>query len=205
MNEYKRTINEKLTFSQAGQDLFCSIMNGEKKDGIYLEIGGSHPYESNNTFLLESKYNWKGYSIEINKKETDFYNLKRKNLCLNHDATNFDYIKLFKEKNFPKQIDYLSIDIEPAENTLKALKALPLDKYRFSVITYEHDNYVSGPKCMEESRNILKSLGYKLVVSNVISNKRDFEDWYVDPNVISEEIWSKYVNEKIDFFDIFDR
>ena len=48
---------------------------------------------------------------------------------------------LFLRKNYPKQIDYLSLDIDPSEATLAALKKLPLDEYRFSVITYETEVY----------------------------------------------------------------
>ena len=45
--------------------------------------------------------------------------------CLSEDATLYDYKSLFEERNYPKQIDYLQLDIDPAEGTLRALKALP--------------------------------------------------------------------------------
>ena len=63
-----------------------------------------------------------------------------------------DYAAIFEKENVPSQVHYLSLDIEPADQTLATLRALPLEKYRFSVITYEHDNYVSGPACMNEAR-----------------------------------------------------
>ena len=41
-----------------------------------------------------------------------------------------------------------------------------------------------------ESRDILKSHGYELVVGNVcnVSTKDPFEDWYVNPDLIDREI-----------------
>lgn len=201
--KYLRKLGERDTFSQACQDLFVLDMLSNKEQGFYFEIGGSHPFESSNTFLLENSFRWKGYSIEINEKLAAYFNNERDNKCLVYDATILNYTQLFESKRFPKQLDYLSLDIEPANNTLRALQSLPLDKYRFSVITYEHEYYVSGSECMEFSREILLSKGYELVVSNVISAGRDFEDWYVDPKIVSKSIWEKYKNQKINFKDIF--
>jgi len=45
-------------YSQAGQDLFVTRMLKNKVGGFFIEVGGSHPFESNNTFLLEKEYKW---------------------------------------------------------------------------------------------------------------------------------------------------
>jgi hypothetical protein len=42
-----------------------------------------------------------------------------------------------------------------------------------------------------------------LVVSNVKAYGRDFEDWWVDPNHVNKEIWEDYLNNNIEFQDIF--
>ena len=55
----------------------------------------------------------------------------RKNPCLVADATIFDYMNYFAENKFPKQIDYLSLDVDPAGITYQALQRLPLKDYRF--------------------------------------------------------------------------
>ena len=47
---------------------------------------------------------------------------------------------ILQEKNYPKQIDYLSLDIDPPQQTLLALTRMPID-VRFSVITFETDFY----------------------------------------------------------------
>jgi hypothetical protein len=51
--------------SQAGQDLFVIAMMSGKKNGVFLEIGSGHLKQNNNTYLLEKKFNWEGYSIDL--------------------------------------------------------------------------------------------------------------------------------------------
>jgi hypothetical protein len=95
---------------------------------------------------------------------------------------------IFKQKGFSNQIDYLQLDIDPSEQTLNCLKKIPLDEYRFSVITYETDLYQDSPDFAEESREIFASYGYELVIKNVSNQGNPFEDWYVDPNVVDRRL-----------------
>lgn len=199
-----RTINGKNYFSQAGQDLFVLAMLDNKEKGFYIEIGGADPFDSNNTFLLEKYFYWKGFSVEFDETLASKFNSLRSNPCVCSDATTFDYIDMLNKLNFPNQIDYLSVDIDPAENTYLALKRCPFDNYRFSVITFEHDLYASGPKYAELSRVFLKSHGYQLIAKNVKSFGRIFEDWWVDPNIISDLTYSNYICEDKEFSIIFD-
>lgn len=175
---------------QANQDSFVLNALKEKRNGFYVEIGAQDPFTWNNTALLESEYNWTGVAFEIVQDLTDNYNNSRKNPCIQGDATLFDYYKYFKENNYPKQIDYLQLDIEPAHQTLAALYKLPLNEYRFSVITYEHDLYADPNNALikAEAMGVLKGLGYKLVVENVTDGipDRPFEDWWIDPNIVKD-------------------
>lgn len=156
-----------------------------KKHGFYIEIGGAHPIESNNTFLLEDEYSWTGYSIEFNKQLAEMYNANRINTCFNEDAILFDHLPQIKKIGATGRIDYLSVDIDPSPNTYKALLNCPFDKVRFSVITFEHDRYASGDSVMIESRNFLESKGYFLVAGNINVFNRDFEDWWCDTEVFN--------------------
>ncbi|MBE7411805.1 MAG: hypothetical protein HS129_07045 [Leptospiraceae bacterium] len=201
--ESRRIVGGHVTFAQAHQDLFVRKMLNFKRQGFYLEIGAGEPKQSNNTYILESELGWNGFSLDIDSKIVEDYNLARKNLALKQDATNFDYASEFRKRSFPKQIDYLSLDIDPAEITYQALLKLPHTEYRFSIITYEHDNYLSGSEWMNKSRAFWLELGYIRVVSNVKCRERDFEDWYVDPYVISEEIYKPFVAENIECAEIF--
>jgi hypothetical protein len=193
------------SYSQAYQDVFVREMLQNKSDGVYVEVGAYDEIDHSNSFILEIKNSWTGFSLEIDQQAASDFNQVRKNKCICTDATLFNFEKHFKDQRYPKQIDYLSLDIEPAIQTLKVLKSLPLDSYRFSIITYEHDNYVSGSDCMMESRKIFESYCYKLIVSNVRWEGRDFEDWYVDPRIVPEKIWSRFIANDIDCLEVFKR
>ncbi len=183
-------------YSQSYQDIFALTALNGKKDGVYLEIGAFDPIYISNTYILEKDFNWKGISIDIEEPIKASFESKRKNDFILSDALIVDYKKEFEKRNYPKQIDYLSIDIEPKTQTLECLKRLPLDEYRFSVITYETDYYDNSEgreiaeKVRNEARQILQSHGYILLVGNIANTGPNdiFEDWYVDPSVIDKNI-----------------
>ena len=85
-------------------------------------------------------------------------------------------------------LDYLQLDIDPPHNTLKAMYAIPFDKYKFSVITYETDVYTGYLKGRDESREYFKSLGYELLVSDVEVGGCPFEDWWINREFVNEEV-----------------
>ncbi len=89
--------------------------------------------------------------------------------------------------------DYLSLDIDPPGATLAVLEALPLDRVRFSVITYEHDVWRGDDWPRYRSRQILEAHGYKLAVPDVKTwvfwpyqgaEPVSFEDFWIDPQVV---------------------
>lgn len=179
-------------YSQAMQDMFVLTMLDGKKNGVYVEVGGDQPKVINNSYLLETEFGWSGVSFELDEDKVEYFNSIRKNKCVCADATDYDYESLFNERNYPKQIDYLQLDIDPAEGTLEAMKKIPFSDYRFSVITYETDVYSSGPDIQDEEIAFLKERGYQLVVRNVRNENNPFEDWWIDPNIVSEERWKPY-------------
>ena len=61
------------TYSQASQDIFVRILTNNKTNGTFLEIGSNHPININNSFLLETKYAWKGIMVEYESKFLDLY------------------------------------------------------------------------------------------------------------------------------------
>jgi len=186
-------------YSQSMQDIFVLSMLNGKKDGFYIEIGANNPVWINNTLLLESKFNWSGFSFEINHSEVSNFNSFRRNKCICADATKFDYKSLFDSNKLPKQIDYLQVDCEPPDTTLECLLKLPLDSYRFSVITFETDLYAGGHNAQIKQEETLSFYGYKRVVKNIMNGGNIYEDWWVDPLVVPESIWGKFVNENVDF------
>lgn len=176
--------------SQAFQDMFVLMVLDGKTEGKYLEIGANKPFEHSNTYLLEDKFNWKGVSLEINGSLVTWFNGKRKNPCLQRDATKANYLEILDSQNMGTDFDYLQLDCEPARNTFEALLLIPFEKYRFAVITYEHDWYIDEDKTMrDKSRKYLQMMGYELVVPNISIDKENwFEDWWIHPNLVDPKI-----------------
>jgi hypothetical protein len=185
----------KQNYSQSLQDIFTlSVLNG-KRNGTYLEIGGADGIDINNTFLLESEYDWKGLAFEWLEPGWNSYTSKRKNPCLCEDATKADYAKLLVDYDFPSQIDFLQVDIEPAQQTLDALKAIPHDRYRFSVICFETAIYCGEDMHVQQEQiDLLESLGYVMIAKNVSNVGNDpFEDWWVDPTAVDMDRVVPYI------------
>lgn len=210
---YNKNLKEKFKFnfngldniennhSQVYQDMFIlTILNG-KNNGSYLEIGSSEPFKNNNTALLEKQFGWNGVGIEYSENFVKQYKDHRSNTILCIDALLVNYTKLL-EKYFPNTntIDYLQLDIEPPRNTYQALLSIPFDKYKFAVITYEHDYYVDISKSYrDKSRHYLTELGYKLIISNISpDNNSPFEDWWIHPELVDNKIIDQFKHLKID-------
>lgn len=189
-------------YSQSMQDMFVlSILDG-KRNGVYVEVGADKPRVINNSYLLESQYDWEGVSFEIESDKVDYFNTIRKNKCICANATKFDYKSLFDERKYPKQIDYLQLDCDPPQITLECLKKLPLEDYRFSVITFETDLYAGGQDVQIEHWQILSSLGYQRVIKNIKNEGNPYEDWWIDPLVIGEHMWKQFLNEDVEFSEV---
>lgn len=185
------------------QEKFIIDILDHKQNGYYVELGAFHSSDGSNTYVLEKDYNWSGVSFEINDSARSEFNVNRSNPCMG-DALQFNYISYFEENNFPKQIDFLQIDIDAGYNehtgfpegdrfsTLKGLLAVPLNQYRFSIITFEHDAsmYWRNTAIKDFQREILDSFGYVLLVQH------PHEDWWVDPKSIPATKFKKYYGWK---------
>jgi hypothetical protein len=180
--------------SQAQQDKFIINVLKGKKNGYFLEIGSNDPVYTNNTWILEEYFNWKGIMIEYSNEWIDDYKMIRnKSKHVIMDATLIDYKGLLRDS--PKNIDYLQIDIDAdTGSTIKTLEKLDneiLDTYKFSVITFEHDYYLcvranQYQSTREKSRDIFKKHGYLNVFEDINDNNPDivFEDWWVHPELV---------------------
>ena len=185
-------------FSQSGQDQFAYNISGS--NGTYLEIGAHDPVINSNTFNLEVKCNWNGISVEYDKSFQMSWgdNKQRKNNVIWDDAFNINYSSLIKQRELPNRLNYLSCDIEPAENTFNILKKVISSELNFDFISFEHDKYSIGNKYEDLSIEYLKNYNYKVAVKDVYSrNKRYkiYETWFVNNDIDFEEmdysVWKK--------------
>lgn len=174
-------------YSEAYQDMFVLAMHNGKKNGTYVEIGSGHPKNENNTYLLEKDFGWNGVSIDTNEDFVSAHNAERSHTCLLRNATSINYEKFLNGLNLPTSIDYLQIDVDSADISYKVLLSIPLETYKFGVITFEHNHYTDSKNDVRiKSRKYLESYGYKLVPLNILtdSNNHCHEDWYVHPDII---------------------
>ena len=191
---------------QAEQDKFVLNVLQEKRNGTFLEIGSNHPIKINNTYLLESKYNWNGIMLEYDKHFLDLYKKHRPNsIHVIQDATKVDYKTLFEKYKLPFSFDYLQIDLEVRNgSTLQTLQKLDqdiFDTYKFATITFEHDIYVGNSyNTRSLSRYIFKKRGYICVFEDINNQGiNPYEDWYVHPDLVN----MNYVNNLIERNKIF--
>jgi len=176
-------------YSGFGQDLYATRVLSNKNNGTFLDIGCAHPIEGNNSYLLEKEYAFTGICVDIDNWSNDFRIHRPTASFIQANALELDYTNLIKQP----RIDYLSIDIDPGEQSLAALKmVLPVS--RFSFITFEFERPKSH--IQYESRELLFNLGYELIVDEVAyeyNNRLDScEDWFVDTTYIDHAIINKH-------------
>ena len=183
-------------FSQVYQDLFVLAALDGKKNGTYLEIGSAHSFHNSNTALLEKEFGWTGVGIEMKRELVNMHETERKNKVLCENALKINYEELLNNNFSNDIIDYLQIDIEPCKNTFEALLLIPFDKYKFRVITYEHDHYVDITRSFrDKSRRYLNSMGYTLIFNDISPHEDcSFEDWWVHKDLIDHSIFQNLIS-----------
>ena len=183
-------------YSDARQDQFVANLLEFKRDGFYIDIGASHPIGANNSFFFES-LGWKGICVECKMEPWIFMFKQRTCNFINTDALILDYEKILSNMNAPRDIDYLSVDID--QLSYDALIRMPFDKYRFKTITIEHDAYIHGDLYKNKQKEFLTKLGYEIICENVFVQQQGhdkpncpFEDWWIYP-----EFFDKTRTDKI--------
>ena len=186
---------------QSQQDRFVLNVLNYKKNGYFLEIGSNHPIIINNSYLLETKYNWKGIMVEYVNDFLPLYKEHRPNsIHVINDARTIDYKNLFEQNNFPTSLDYLQIDLEVSNGstieTLIQLDSNIFDTYKFATVTFEHDIYNTNfANTRIESRKIFKKRGYICIFEDINNHGYPYEDWYVHPDLVN----MVYINNLIEY------
>lgn len=153
-----------------------------------MDLGCNHPTYINNTYVLERDYGWSGVSVDIDPASVAQHAALRSSTALVKDCTgltapDFDqFIQIAGTDRF----DYLSLDLEPAESTLKCLLSIPMERVEFSLITFEHEffRYADGERYRSESRRFLEGHGYRLICKNIANDNCVYEDWYFNPKSV---------------------
>ena len=175
-----------MSYSQAGQDLEALKVCGPK--GFYVDVGCAYPDIRNNTKLLEES-GWDGLLMDINVGHIKACENTRSGVAKCVDLSKVPIGEILDQMDCPKHIDYLSIDVDAA--TEMVVTEFPYQRYTFTFATIEHDAYREGTERRDRMRKILQANGYKLyredvvvpkksdMVAPIISEKGEFEDWYI--------------------------
>lgn len=196
------------SYSQVDQDLWVLEMLNNKKNGYFLDVGAYDGIKYSNSLLLEKDFDWNGLLIEAHPNNFDTLKNNRKNTLVPYAVSDYNgkiifenecgtgskvveknglsidcitFEKMFEMYNVPNYIDYISLDIEGMEYL--SLTKFPFDKYKFKLLTVEHNLYMSGSENKEKIKDILLKNGYLIYRENVSHNELPFEDWYINPNI----------------------
>lgn len=173
--------------SDCSQDRFVIDFLKHKREGFWIELGCQGPIISSNTHILETSYDWQGISIDIDQNHINTWaGVRNTDKLICADALSLDYEKLFLHYKVPEVVDYLSVDLEPPPITFEVLKKIPFSKYKFKLITFEHDDYrkeYSHYNLKNESREFFKNLGYLQIPEKILAHYDPLiylsEDWYI--------------------------
>ena len=183
------------------QDMFVLSALEGKTGGTYLEIGSGDPFEHSNTALLE-KFGWKGISIDLSEALCCKFKENRINTVICADAMQINYEDLFSKHCVDNVIDYLQIDCDDA--SMSVLNKIPFDRYKFRIITFEHDSYRLGTAKKTAAKELLLKHGYVIAVPDVkITPDHPYEDWYIHPDLIDLPKEMKKVKESNFVWDYF--
>ena len=206
-------------YSQANQDRWvCEILNF-KKNGYFVDIGAYDGIQTSNTYTFEKFLNWNGICVEANHS---IYNklIKNRNctnvfaaVSNNNGVCNFGddkintgnnlvncYLleKILIDNNSPKEIDYLSIDVEGHEYDI--FKSFNFNNWDIKLITVEHNLYCDGDFNKNRLFELLISNGFTRIVDNAICldenpdyYHKPYEDWYINNKYLNLELKKQHI------------
>jgi len=193
-------------FSQSDQDKWvCEILE-YKKNGFFIDIGAYDGIQTSNSYSLEKFLDWKGICVEANKEIFEKLKINRKNININAAVSSYNGVcgfggdrinnsnnlvncftleKILTDNNSPKEIDYLSIDVEGHEYTI--FNSFNFKNWDIKLMTVEHNLYCDGDDKKNKLFELLTLNGFVRVVENALcldTNpayfNKPYEDWYVN-------------------------
>jgi FkbM family methyltransferase len=201
-------------YSQSNQDKWVVEFLKFKKNGYFIELGAYDGIQTSNTYYMETNLGWEGICVEANPRvyQSLIKNRKSKNInvALNNyvgecfftnDKITTTGVKvpcntlnnILQECNCPKDIDYLSIDIEGYEYIV--LKDFNFKEWNIGLITVEHNLYCDGNDRKNKLYELLTNNGFTRVVEdapcldkNPLYYNKPYEDWYINSNLLLQKL-----------------
>lgn len=184
--------------SQAGQDLFVAAVLNNRRDGIFIDVGCSHPIEWSNTYALEQELGWRGLLLDADQASIHLCRANRKSIAVCADARTFDWPKVHSITG--SVVDYASVDVD--EHTHETLKNLLACGPMIRVMTLEHDQYQRGDRLRGPNRALMAERGFELIAGDVHSNGCCYEDWYVRPELVDMALVEPFRSAGMDWAEV---
>jgi len=192
------------------QDLFVDILL-KKENGFFVDIGAGTggmndqpPGFLSNTFFLEKHRGWNGICIDNDTVFMERAKEERECILSCEDLMKKNINDILSDNNCPNIIDYISFDVDSSEypNSIqeKVMEEFDFQKYKFRVMTFEHNLFQSMDtsnqthtqaykeevvRFYNKSRDFFASLGYEILCGNVSLPGFGFvEDWYIMPSLL---------------------
>jgi len=182
-------VNYNMYFSQIGQDKLVDNFLDFKTNGFFLDVGAHDYRHISNTYFFEKSRNWKGIAIEMDPQfEKGWISNRLNSIFVLENALKIDYGDLLDKHNFPKIIDFLSLDLEPPEVTLQVLFKIFESNIVFNTISFEVDDY-RQKETKNKSRDFLKSKGYHFVSELYDRNSTGMihvDDFWIHSSIIKK-------------------
>jgi len=198
-------------YSQANQDKWVCELLDYKVNGFFLEIGAYDGIQTSNTYALEKFLNWDGICIEANTEVFGRLKQNRNRINVHAAVSNYDGVcnfggdringgvtvvncytleTILTQNNAPKEIDYISIDVEGHE--LAILSAFNFKNWDIKLFTVEHNLYCDGPEKKDSLFKLLTENNFTRVLDNAVCLDKNptylnqpYEDWYVNNDYLS--------------------
>jgi len=169
------------------------------RSGYFVDIGAADGINLSNTYALERYFGWQGICVEANPETFLKLHARRRAKCVNaciadevrsvafdgskgffsgivattEEATTtlqtMTFADLIQSESIPKTIDYLSLDVEGAEE--QVMETFPFETHRFLCATIERPS--------AKLRATLESQGYRLVAELC-----NLDAFYLHPDLI---------------------
>jgi len=188
------------------QDEFIVNLFNQKKHGYFLDVACGHPILASNTYTLDKFLDWTGFCFDIGDarqmshwtlqdgQQHYHWDTQRRSPFVQIDATSIEFVE-FLRANIPSNtvVDYISLDVDgPFGNLAYVTLTKILEAgVKFKAMTFEHEFYIHGARIQQPARELLESLGYVRLFSDVNLSKDSnapFEDWWIDPTYFSSEV-----------------
>jgi FkbM family methyltransferase len=197
-------------YSQSNQDKWVVEFFKFKKNGYFIELGAYDGIQTSNTYYMEKNLEWDGLCVEANPSV--YQSLIKNRRVKNVNVALTDYVgecfflndkisstgtkvpcdtlnNILRNNNCPKNIDYLSIDIEGHEYIV--LKDFNFNEWNISLMTIEHNLYCDGSDRKDKIYDLLTKNNFTRVVedapcldNNPLWYNKPYEDWYINNDLL---------------------